>query len=185
MAAHLTISRVKLAVLLRGVNVGGKNTLRMADLKRVLGELGYADVKTLLNSGNAVVTTTAEPAEVERSVASAITQQLGLSVTVMVRTHAQLQAVVEASPFDGEAADPRFYAVAFLEKSPPDSAFSGVQADAYAPEKWQLEGNELFILYANGQGRTKIASTFFDKQLQVASTARNWNTVLKLLELTG
>ena len=175
----------KLAVLLRGVNLGGHNKVPMADLRRILGDLGYADVKTLLNSGNAVVSTAESAAHVERNVSAAINDELGLSVQVVVRTHAQLAAVVRGSPLDHVVTESRYYTVWFLAETPTRSTLGDVEPDRYAPDYWVHQGQELYVWYASGQGKTKIPGPFFEKQLKVAGTARNWNTVLKLLELTN
>lgn len=175
----------RLALLLRGINVGGNNKVAMADLKRILEDLGYEDCTTLLNSGNAVVTTGDPPAEAEQRVAAAIKRELGLSIELMARTHDELAAVVKANPLKPVATNPKFSVVAFLRSAPPQEALDDIDAEQYAPECWKLVGRELFIWFANGQGKTKLPPNLFDKRLKTPATARNWNTVLKLLELTG
>jgi uncharacterized protein (DUF1697 family) len=178
-------SGLKLALLLRGINVGGNNKIPMSDLKALLADLGYADIKTILNSGNAVVETSDSPAKAESAVSKAIASSLGLKIEVMARTHEELAAVVAADPLGAVATNPSHYAVAFLRSPPDPSALKAVDPEAYAPECWQLIGRELFIWYANGQAKTKLVGTFWEKQLDVAATARNWNTVLKLHALTA
>ena len=176
----------RLALLLRGINVGGNNKLPMADLKVLLNELGYTDIKTILNSGNAVVTTVDSPRKAEQRVSAAINNSLGLRIEVMARTHDDLAKVVAANPLESVAAKPAAYAVGFLQSAPESLvAFEAIDAGSFAPECWTLEGRELFIWYANGQARTKLTGTFFERKLGVPLTARNWNTVLKLLELTA
>jgi uncharacterized protein (DUF1697 family) len=184
-AAGLIADVKRLALLLRGINVGGNNKIAMSDLKSLLGALGYSDITTLLNSGNAVVTTSDEPDQAERQVSKAISEQLGLKIETMARTHDELAAVVAANPLATVATNPSHYAVAFLRSAPPAGALNGVDPAIYAPECWKLIGRELFIWYANGQARTKLGAAFFEKQLEVAATARNWNTVEKLLALTA
>jgi uncharacterized protein (DUF1697 family) len=174
----------RLALLLRGINVGGNNKVAMADLKSLLGDLGYADCQTLLNSGNAVVTTIDSAAEAEPRVEVAIKQRLGLGIQTLARTHDDLAAVVAANPLADIATNPSHYAVAFLRSAPPPGALDAVDPAAYAPECWELIGRELYIWYANGQARSKLTGAFWEKQLKVTATARNWNTVLKLHALT-
>jgi uncharacterized protein (DUF1697 family) len=174
-----------LALLLRGINVGGNNKVAMADLKRILGDLGYTDCKTLLNSGNAVATTDDEPAQAERRVKAALKKELGLLIDVMARTHDELAAVVEANPLKAVATDPKFSVVAFLHTTPAQDALDDIDPEQYAPECWKLVGRELYIWFANGQGKTKLPPNLFDKRLKTPATARNWNTVVKLLELTA
>jgi uncharacterized protein (DUF1697 family) len=176
---------LKLALLLRGINVGGNNKVPMSDLKVMLADLGYEDIKTILNSGNAVVDTSDSPAEAESAVSQAIASRLGLKIDVMARTHKELAAVVKADPLGSLATNPSHYAVAFLRSEPPKNALEAVDPETYAPECWKLIGRELFIWYANGQAKTKLVGGFWEKQLKMAATARNWNTVVKLRDLTA
>jgi uncharacterized protein (DUF1697 family) len=178
-------SGLKLALLLRGINVGGNNKIAMSDLKTLLADLGYDDIKTILNSGNAVVSTSDSPAKAESRVSAAIASTLNLKIEVMARTHEELAAVVTIDPLGSLATNPSHYAVAFLRSAPPKNALAAVDPDTYAPECWKLVGRELFIWYANGQGKTKLVGGFWEKQLKMAATARNWNTVLKLRDLTA
>ncbi len=176
---------LKLALLLRGINVGGNNKLAMSDLKSLLSDLGYEDVTTILNSGNAVVETSDSPAKAQSRVADAIASTLKLKIEVMARTHKELAAVVKADPLGALVTNPSHYAVAFLHKAPPKNALDSLDPAAYAPECWKLIGRELFIWYANGQAKTKLVGGFWEKQLKMPATARNWNTVVKLRDLTA
>jgi uncharacterized protein (DUF1697 family) len=176
---------LKLALLLRGINVGGNNKVAMSDLKALLADLGYDDIKTILNSGNAVVATSDSPAKAETRVSKAIASTLDLKIEVMARTHKELAAVVKADPLGSRVTNPSHYAVAFLRSAPEKDALDAVDPEAYDPECWKLVGRELFIWYANGQAKTKLVGTFWEKQLKMAATARNWNTVLKLRDLTA
>ncbi len=174
----------RLALLLRGINVGGKNKVAMADLRTLLADLGYADAKTLLNSGNAVVTTTDAPDAAERRVEDALEKRYGKRIDVLARTRDELAAAIDANPLRDIAHEPKYYAVAFLRSAPPPDALDKLDPTDYEPDRWQLVGRELFIWYANGQANTKIGAPFF-RALAVPATARNWNTVLKLRDLTG
>lgn len=179
------VALTRLALLLRGINVGGNNKVAMADLRALLGSLGYADCTTLLNSGNAVITTSDSGDDAERRVEQTIGERLGLSIATLARTHDELAAIVAANPLASVATDPARCAVAFLRSAPPKDALNAVDPAAYAPECWKLVGRELYVWYANDQARTKLTGAFWEKQLKVAATARNWNTVLKLLGLTA
>lgn len=176
---------LKLALLLRGINVGGNNKIAMSDLKTLLADLGYNDIKTILNSGNAVVSTFEAPAKAESRLQAAIASALDLKIEVMARTHDELAAVVDADPLGSLVTNPSHYAVAFLRSAPKKDALDAVDPETYAPECWKLIGRELFIWYVNGQARTKLVGGFWEKQLKMPATARNWNTVLKLRDLTA
>jgi uncharacterized protein (DUF1697 family) len=182
------LGMTRLALLLRGINVGSNNRLSMADLREVLSDLGYEDPETLLNSGNAVITTDHTPDKAERRVQRALKSELGLSVETLARTHDELEAILASDPFKDISNDASRYAVAFLRSAPQKAGLDALKAlnpDAYRPEQWQLIGRELYVWYANGQARTKLTGPFWEKKLQVTATARNWNTVLKLRDLTA
>ncbi len=184
-SSRSVLAMSRLAVLLRGINVGGNNTLPMAQLRTLLEDLGYSAVKTLLNSGNAVVTTDDAPADAEKRVSAAIKRELGLSIEALARTHQELDAVVKADPLRRYVEKPSWYVVAFLRDPPTKAALASLDPTEYEPERWQVLGRELYVWYANGQAKTKIGAAFFEKKLKVVATARNWNTVVKLHELTA
>lgn len=169
----------RLAVLLRAVNVGG-NQLRMADLKALLADEGFAAPETLLASGNAVVGT-GEPASiVEARVGAALKARLGFATDVFVRDHAELAAVMASNPFGDFARDaPSRLMVVFLKEEPPH--------DLSPMERWATLGEKiargprcLYIAYPEGAGRSKLANA---KTAASRGTARNWNTVGKLAAL--
>ena len=176
------------ALLLRGINVGGNNKIAMADLREVLTDLGYANPQTLLNSGNAIIEVDHPADKIERRVEKAIKSELGLPIQTLARSHRELCDVIAADPFKGVAIDPSRYAVSFLRSAPgPEgkAALAAIDPHAFTPESWQLIGRELYVWYPNGQARTKLTGPFWEKKLQVTATARNWNTVIKLRDLTG
>lgn len=172
----------KVAALLRAVNVGGTGKLPMAELKRLLAELGHAEPQTLLASGNAVFGTAAPAVEVERTLQAALKDRLGVASDVFVRDHAELVAVMAGNPFvDFAREQPSRMMVAFLAGDPP--------ADLSAMEKWATQGEEiargprcLYITYPQGSGQSKLANARTDA---AKGTTRNWNTVGKLAALTA
>jgi uncharacterized protein (DUF1697 family) len=168
------------AAFLRGINLARVNRLAMADLRTILGDLGYTDVKTHLQSGNAVLTTSAKAAKVERDVESAIRKEHGLEVPCLVRTTAQLRAVVDADPFGDVATDPSRYFVVFLSASLDEK----VTGD-YAPEEYRVIGREVYLWLPNGAHASKLAAAVSNKQTKVVATMRNWNTVTKMLALAS
>jgi uncharacterized protein (DUF1697 family) len=176
----------KLAILLRGINVGGNARLAMPDVRRVLESLGYTEVQTYLQSGNAVVEAGRKsPSTVEREVYAALNAEFGLPNAVMVRTHRQLEAVVKGNPFPEAATEaPKFLHVAFLADKPDPAVVATLDPEMYAPERFAFgDDRELYLYFANGSGRSKMA-TGSPMKLGM-TTSRNWNTVLKLAELTA
>jgi uncharacterized protein (DUF1697 family) len=169
------------------VNVGGRNRVAMPALRDLLMGLGFTDVETLLQSGNAVFGAgRTSPAKLEARVADALREHLDADVDVMVRTHAQLAAIADDNPFAREAAaEPAKMLVGFLAQKPAPGRLDDVDATALEPERFRLTGRELYLWCPGGVGRSRLVQTLSDKKLGVPATARNWNTVTKLVELTG
>ena len=170
-------------VLLRAVNLGRTNQVGMPRLRAILAEAGYDDVATYVQSGNVVLSSSQSAAAVATGVHDLIAGEFGVDVRVIVRSPAQLRAVVKGNPWPEAPAEPTKLVVAFLESAPGAKALADVDATAWEPERFALKGRELYLWYANGQGRSKLTAAFFEKAIGVPATARNWNTVTKLLEL--
>ncbi len=171
--------------LLRGINVGKNKRIAMADLRELLADLGYGDVRTLLQSGNAVFTTSAKPAAVERAIEKAISDRLGLDVTVLVRTASELAKVVAANPIPEGTAEGSKYFVAFLSAKPAAATWKHLDPGEFLPEKFAVIGREAYVWCARGLLESRAMGEFSDKRLGVAVTVRNWNTVTKLAALCG
>ena len=172
--------------LLRGVNVGGSKMVAMAELRAMLSALGFADVKTLLQSGNAVFRGRAQaPAALEKLLETETAKRLTLTCDYHVRTAAELHAVIEANPLPAYARkDPSRFTVSFY-KQPLDAALvKAAQAAIEGPELVRADGRQLYMYWPEGQGRSK-AGAVVGRVLKVHGTARNWNTVRKLAALAG
>ncbi|MET7302466.1 DUF1697 domain-containing protein [Embleya sp. NPDC005575] len=167
--------------LLRGVNVGGHRRVPMADLRRVLTELGYAEVKTLLQSGNAVFEAAEQPtADLVAAIEAKLVGEFGFAVDVMVRSGAELRAVVAANPL--EVSDPVRFAVAFLSPAADPAVLDAVDPDSYAPDLLRVGEHELYMYFPNGLGKARL-SPILTRKLGDKATVRNWNTVTKLLAM--
>jgi uncharacterized protein (DUF1697 family) len=165
--------------LLRGINLGGRRRVAMADLRSWLTDLGYADVRTLLQSGNAVFRTAKRPATVEREVEARLAEGTGFQVDCVIRTTDELRAVVEADPLGSVADNGSRYHVTFLRTAPAEPDFA---PDAFAPELFHLGEREIYFWTPDGTIKSKVLAAFTPKKGEVA-TMRNWNTVTKLLAL--
>ena len=161
-------------VLLRGVNVGRHNRLAMADLRSVCETAGATDVRTYVQSGNAVLTWPGTTAALELAVADGLTRRLGLTVPVMARTAAELAAVVARCPWP--ELDPTLLHVAFCAGTPD---LTGVDLDGYAPERVAVGERALYLFHAEGVQRSRLARLRVGTDL----TARNWRTVTALHQL--
>jgi uncharacterized protein (DUF1697 family) len=168
--------------LLRGVNVGGRQMVPMADLRALLTDLGFDDVATLLQSGNAVFSATGQTeAKLVRTLDKQVQETFGQPVRCVVRTASQLDAVVAHDPFQKMATDPARYTVTFLSAKPASSfAFTD---DEIAPEKLTVKGREVYAWCPNGLQKAKVNKVLTEKRLGAVPTTRNWNTVVKLRDL--
>lgn len=170
--------------LLRGINVGRNKRIAMARLRELLTDLGYGDVRTLLQSGNAVFTSTSRSTDaVAGQIEKAIESELGMQVAVLVRTAAQLSVVVRANPLAADDRDPARLMVLFLSGVPRKSALPS--ATDVTPEQWHVGKQEIYAWCPGGVLKSTLLGMLSDKQLGVQVTMRNWRTVRKLAEMTG
>ena len=172
--------------LLRGINVGGRNTLPMTSLVRMFEDAGCARVRTYIQSGNVVFDAPAGLARlVPTTVTAAIATELGLDVPIVTRTATELERIVSASPFAEPGADLRLLHVGFLADRPNAARVAALDHDRSPPDEFTLHGRELYLRCPNGMARTKLTNVYFDRTLQTVTTMRNWRTTLKLLEMSG
>jgi uncharacterized protein (DUF1697 family) len=169
--------------LLRGINLGSRNRVSMPELRDLLSELGYGDVRTLLQSGNVVLTSRAGADRVARELESAIADRLGVTTAVVVRTRDEIADVIERNPLADVAEDPKRYQVSFLSDAPAPDVVRELEAADVAPEQLVVSGREIYVWHAGGIQRSPASKLLADERLGVTATARNWNTVTKLLEL--
>ncbi|MFO0840253.1 MAG: DUF1697 domain-containing protein [Phycisphaerae bacterium] len=172
-------------VLLRGINVGGHNLIAMPALRELLSEMGFADVQTLLQSGNVVFRSKKlSGAGLERRLESESTERLGVTIDYMVRSAAEWAQVVARNPFEREAEDdPGHLLVMCLKSVPPVKLEGELREKIRGPESVHLDGRQLYIMYPAGVGRSKLTGALIERTLDTRGTARNWNTVLKLAAL--
>lgn len=171
--------------LLRGINVGGHRRISMPQLREVLEAAGYEDVATLLQSGNVVLKAAGSPATLARELEALIDRELGVDPLVVVRTHAELAAVVALDPLGDVAGDPRRYQVSFLSTAPEPAVVAGLQEGEWGDERVAVLGREVYAWHPDGMQKSALARALTDKRLGVTATARNWNTVVKLAELSA
>src|SRR5215210_4498514 len=155
----------------------------MAPLRELLAREGHEDVRTLLQSGNVVLTSKETGAKLERSLEEAIAGELGVEPRVVVRTLDELAAVVERDPFGDVADQPKLYQVSFLEAELAPAVAHELEAADVAPERVAVHGREVYAWHPGGVQRSPLVKLLTDRKLGVAATARNWNTVTKLLKL--
>jgi uncharacterized protein (DUF1697 family) len=172
-------------LLLRGINLGPHRRVSMPDLRAALGEAGFEDVRTYVQSGNVVLSSRKAPAKVGAEAERVIAERFGLEVDVIVRTGDELAEVVARNPLADVAVDPKLYQVSFLESEPDPVALEKVAATAAEPERLVAIGRELYAWHPNGVARSKLWNKLAGTALGVRATARNWKTVTTLLEMAS
>ena len=172
----------QLVALLRGINLGSARRVAMADLRAMLEDMGYEGVRTVLQSGNVVLTAGKGADAVGRAIEQRIHKEFGLDVDVMVRTAAELAAVVAADPLAGIATDGAKAVVIFLSAEPDAAAVTELAAEDFAPEEFRVRGRELYAWCPNGLQKSPLVKALTERLTPPSgsATARNWNTVLKL-----
>jgi uncharacterized protein (DUF1697 family) len=168
--------------LLRGVNLGNRR-VSMPELRKLLERLGYTDVGTYVQSGNAVFTS---KRKAESRIASELEAELrtalGFDVPVIVRRRADLAQVVAKNPFPDAAADPTKLHVTFIAKPLDPGSLESIPAADFNPEEFVIRKREVYLSLPNGLGRSKLAVAM-ERALRGSGTTRNWRTVTALLDL--
>jgi uncharacterized protein (DUF1697 family) len=172
--------------LLRGINVGGHKKVAMADLRDLLTHLGFRDARSLLQSGNLVFRGDSRArALLERRLETEAAKRLALHTHFMVRTAKEWQSVIARNPFPEEAErDPGHLLVLFLKAAPSSAAVKALQSAITGPEVVRADGTHAYVTYPAGIGRSRLTNAVIEAKLGTRATGRNWNTVLKLGDLT-
>lgn len=154
----------------------------MAELRTLLENAGYEDVRTHLQSGNVLLSSAVSARKLEAQLERQLAKGLGFDVRVLVRTRAELVKVVERDPLGEVASNGSRYLVTFLDEPLPAKAVRELEAADVAPEQVVVRGREVYAWHPGGLQRSPLAK-LVAAQTPGVSTARNWNTVTKLLEL--
>jgi uncharacterized protein (DUF1697 family) len=172
-------------VLLRGINIGASNRIAMPQLRELLTDGGFTEVRTYLQSGNVVLTSSDGSEAVARRCEQVIADNLGLDIAVVTRSGKEIAAVVRHNPFDGIADDPKRYIVSFLAAPLARDVPRKLSDVAVDSERVVAKGSELYAWLPGGSARSRLATMLAGRGLGVTATARNWTTVTNLLELAG
>jgi uncharacterized protein (DUF1697 family) len=180
------LSRViSYVVLLRAVNLAGRNKVGMAALRELAEELGFAEPRTLLQSGNLLLRGPVRSAAVlERDLRDAAKRKLGMEIDFFVRSAAEWQTLVAGNPFPREAKrDPGHLIAIALSGAPGRMELTALEVAITGRERVRLAGRTAYVVYPDGVGRSKLTMALIERKLGVRGTGRNWNTVLKLAAL--
>jgi uncharacterized protein (DUF1697 family) len=170
-------------VLLRGINLASRRRVGMADLRALLAGHGYEDVRTHLQSGNLVLTSSVSADRLARKLERELEAGLGFDVEVIVRTRAELARVVARNPLGDVAKDPSRYLVTFLAAKPAAKLVRDLRSVDVAPERVAVSGREIYSWHPGGFQGSPLAKLLSKTGASALGTNRNWRTVTKLLEL--
>ncbi len=171
--------------LLRGINLGGHKIVKMDQLRKTFEELGFADVKTYIQSGNVVFKApTQTPAKLAKRIEEKILGEFGFPVPVVVKTAVEIGEVIANNPLLKEKGiDPARLHVTFLACEPDKSALKALDAAEVAPDQFRCSAQAVYLHCPNGYHATRLGNNVLEKMLKVGTTTRNWNTVNKLWEM--
>ncbi|GAQ70933.1 hypothetical protein T45_02675 [Streptomyces turgidiscabies] len=175
------------AALLRGINVGGNKKVPMAELRTLLEGLGHGGVRTYLQSGNAVFAAGhGDEESLAGEISNAIARHFGFTVDVIVRDHAHLRAIRDNCPFPAAELEGKQLHVTYFSTPVDDTRFADIDQPAHLPEEFRLGDRALYLYAPDGLGRSKLAEQLAKPRYLkgLIATTRNWNTVVKLVEMT-
>ena len=169
--------------MLRAVNVGGTSRIKMDALRAVYESIGLKDVRTLLQSGNVVFRSAiTNRDQLGKRIMQEIERQLALEVEVILRSLAEIASIVERGPVLSPRADKAKLLVMFLSAVPRAAAQAALVKWHKGPEMLEMRGPEIYLYYPDGVGRSKLSGAVIENKLDTSGTARNWNTLQKLLD---
>ena len=169
-------------VMPRGINVGTRNRVPMAELRSKLADEGYAGVATVLQSGNVVVSTESDrPDEVAGAMQRLLSDEFDVNVPCVVRTANQVRGVLERNPLREIVSDPSRYLVNFLSKEPDPEVAGALLEEDHSPEAIAIEGSEAYVWTPDGVKAMTLSYAYLEKRFGVVATARNWNTLEKIV----
>ena len=171
--------------ILRGINVNGKNMIKMPALKLAMEEQGFSDVQAYLQSGNLIFTTgKTECTRLEEMIRTMIAEKFRLEVPVMVQYATYMKQTRDNNPFlQRNGIDETKLHVTFLDQEATVDDMAKIPAESYLPDEFVIREKVIYLFCPGGYGTTKLNNNFFEKKLNTIATTRNWNTVNKLVDL--
>lgn len=170
---------MRYAVLLRGINVGGHNKIKMADLKQTFENSGYENVATYIQSGNIAFNSNKAPTPTK--IRDLIAGEHSLNIPVVVRKASEIDVAIADNPFKNF--DPKKLHVLYLSAKVPSNKLDRIDTKKYLPDQIQVIGQHAYVLYKKDSWSSKLTIEVVEKAFDVTATARNWNTALKLQAL--
>ncbi|MXY77603.1 MAG: DUF1697 domain-containing protein [Acidimicrobiia bacterium] len=169
-------------VMPRGINVGTRNRVQMVGLRSKLSEVGFSDVATVLASGNVIVSAESDcPAEVAATVRRLLNDAFDVDVPCIARTADHVRGLLDRNPLEKVVSNPSRYLVIFLSEQPDPELVGALLEEDHSPEAIAIEGTEAYVWSPNGVAAMTLSYAYLERRLDVAATARNWNTINKIV----
>lgn len=171
--------------ILRGINVGGRNAIKMQDLKDLLSKIGLKNISTYIQSGNIIFTfKKADPKKISALINGQILSQYGFDVPVITMTVDELAQIVKDNPFLNDTKkDPSYFHISFLDSNPLEENIEKISGINYDPDEFVVLNKAVYLYCSGGYGETKLSNKFLETKLKVNATTRNWKTANALLNM--
>lgn len=177
----------KQIALLRGINVGGKRKILMADLRSLLETLGFSNVITYIQSGNVIFDSinNISNSKLSEIIHNAILDKFGFEVPVITRARSEFQEIINRNPFyNSDEMNINNLFLTLLKDKPEEDDCEKIDSRNFEPDKFLISEKEIFLFCEGQYHKSKMTNNFFEKKLKVSATSRNWKTILKLFELS-
>ncbi len=175
---------MKYVAFLRGINVGGKNKIKMETLREVCGSLGFENVKTYINSGNVIFEMMkSDDRKLAVTIENAIEKEFALKIKVIMRTVSEIKDIIANNPFAGQFENDKDLHVLFLDEELPDEKRRILLSNNNENEMFAVGNREIFSLLRVSVLDSLLSKDYIGKKLKVSATARNWRTVNKITEM--
>lgn len=176
---------MKYAAFLRGINVGGKTSIKMENLREVFASLKYKNVKTYIQSGNVIFETDNNNDNELRAAIEAAIEKKFFKTPVMIRSIDEIKDAFENNPFAGESFDDKLFHLIFLSEKLSAEKTAMLLSNNCENERFAVRNSEVYCLLREGFSESLLGKKYIDNKLKIAATARNWRTIKKILELAG
>jgi uncharacterized protein (DUF1697 family) len=169
--------------LLKGINVGGHKKVPMADLRELLTKSGFENVQTYIQSGNVILQSSkSDISVIEKNIQESIMDHFGFEISVLVKTRSDLNRIFNDSPFSEEKKKASYFML--LRNTPEDDLVKVASEKVYEGEEYKILKDCIYFFCEKGFGQAKFNANFFERKLKTFVTARNYNTMVKLLSLS-
>lgn len=169
-------------VLLRGINVSGKNLIKMFDLKLLLLNNGFQEAVTYIQSGNVILKSEASSIQTQKTIQELLTAHFALSIPVFVLTIDEIKAALANNPFTNESPANRVF-ITFMNEAPNKALVNALSIVDFGKDRFHIQQRVLYFYLPEGMAKSKMTNTFFEKKLKIVATGRNLNTIQKIIEL--